>query len=70
MLSFVDNRILLLLAVTSCLATCQCKFDYLLFFSLCDGYFFGSPLLEDLVLWLLFGTDTEVAVKTAQSAAA
>lgn len=54
MLSFVDTRILLLLAVTSFLASCQSKFDYLLcffFFFFCDGYFFfGSHCLRILRL--------------------
>lgn len=41
MLSFVDTRILLLLAVTSYLASCQCKFHYLLFFFLWRILFFS-----------------------------
>ena len=55
MLSFVDTRILLLLAVTSFLASCQCKFDYLLFFSVMDRFFFFSgSLLQDLCDWCFY----------------
>lgn len=54
MLSFVDTRILLLLAVTSYLSSCQCKFDYLLFFSVMD-LFFGVQLLQDLCAWCFLG---------------
>lgn len=50
MLSFVDTRILLLLAVTSYLASCQCKFEYLLFFFSVMDIFLRVPLLEDLAL--------------------
>lgn len=56
MLSFVDTRILLLLAVTSYLASCQCKFDYLLFFfSVMDLFFFAVQLLQDLCAWFFWG---------------
>lgn len=68
MLSFVDTRILLLLAVTSYLASCQRKFDYLLFFlpPFSDMDFIFSPLLEDLALGFCLGL-TSINLKKAQS---
>ena len=52
MLSFVDTRILLLLAVTSYLASCQCKFDYLLFFFSVMDNFFPGPTASGSCAWL------------------